>query len=94
MDDEPRFMKLSYPYRYRYDVLRTLEYFATAKCDFGNKQKPALDWLASSRTAEGRWSGSSPFRQRTWASLGDDQETQRWVSLQTALVLKATKTAY
>jgi hypothetical protein len=27
----------------------------------------------------GRWRGASSFRQRTWSSLGDSQETDRWV---------------
>jgi hypothetical protein len=90
----PLWSRLNFPLFYQADRLSVLRALAELHLLALPGAQSALDWLASSRTAEGRWSGSSPFRQRTWASLGDDQETQRWVSLQAALVLKATKTAY
>jgi hypothetical protein len=46
----------------------------------------ALDWLRARQTSDGRWHGASPFHQRTWP-LGDREETDRWVSLQAALIL-------
>lgn len=81
--------RLSFPLFYQADrllVLRTL-----AELDLLGRPgvQPALDWLASIRSRDGRWTGASPFRQRTWLSLGDSQETQRWISLQSALVLKS-----
>ena len=90
----PLWSRLNFPLFYQADRLSVLRALAELHLLALPGAQSALDWLASSRTAEGRWSGSSPFRQRTWASLGDDQETQRWVSLQATLVLKATKTAY
>lgn len=48
----------------------------------------ALDRLAGQRGKNGRWRGSSPYRSRTWAALGDAEETQRWITLQAAHMLK------
>ncbi len=92
--NSPLWSRLNFPLFYQADRLSVLR--ALAELDLLDLPgaQPALDWLESSRSADGRWSGSSPFRQRTWDSLGDDQETQRWVSLQAALVLKAAKAAY
>jgi len=55
MQDDKRYLKLSYPYRYRYDVLRVLEYFATAKSPYDIRMQPALDWLRSKRREDGCW---------------------------------------
>jgi hypothetical protein len=87
----PLWRHLNFPLFYHADrlfVLRTL-----AELDLLDQPgaQPALDWLASLRSADGRWTGVSPFRQRTWTSLGDEQETWRWVSLQAARVLKAAR---
>ena len=83
--------RLNFPLFYQADRLLVLR--ALAELDLLDLPgaRPALDWLAASRSADGRWSGKSPFRQRTWASLGDDQETHRWVSLQAALGLESCK---
>ena len=85
----PLWSRLNFPLFYQADrlfVLRTL-----AELDLLDLPgaQPALDWLESTRLVNGQWSGASPFSQRTWDSLGDNQETRRWVSLQAALVLKA-----
>lgn len=52
---DPRFRKLSYPYRYRFDVLRALEYFAAQNIPFDARMRPALDWLSGKRKPDGRW---------------------------------------
>jgi hypothetical protein len=81
--------RLNFPLFYQVDRLLVLR--ALAELDLLDLPgaKPALDWLESIRLGNGHWSGSSPYRRRTWDSLGGHQETLRWVSLQTALVLKA-----
>ena len=80
--------RLGFPLFYQADTLLVLRALAELNLlDYPGAQ-PALDWLESRRSKLGRWSGASPFRRRTWDSLGDRQETDRWVSLQAAFVLK------
>ncbi len=55
MDGDPRFQKLSYPYRYRCDLLRVLEYFASAALPYDPRMRPALGWLLHKRRRDGRW---------------------------------------
>lgn len=50
---DKRFLKLTYPYRYRYDVLRALEYFATGEVPYDKRMQPALDWLETKRQPSG-----------------------------------------
>jgi hypothetical protein len=50
----------------------------------------AVEWLAGLQKAGGRWRGASPFRSRYAAVLGEREETRRWVTLWSAVVLKAS----
>ncbi len=80
--------KLSFPLFYQADILFVLR----ALGDLGALAHPgaqaALDWLEARRGADGRWQGSSPFRQKTWRERNDGEETDRWVTLHALRVLK------
>lgn len=54
-DTDKRFRKLSYPYRYRYDLLRALEYFVNQKVLYDARMQPAIDWLKSKSREDGLW---------------------------------------
>jgi len=85
----PLWYRLNFPLFYQADILFVLR----ASSELGKLSHPsaqkALEWLQERRSANGQWRSASPFRQRTWKSLGDHQETNRWVSLQAALILKS-----
>jgi hypothetical protein len=56
MDDKDiRYRKFSFPYRYRYDLLRVLECFAEQDVPYDPRMKPALDWLQGKRRHDGLW---------------------------------------
>lgn len=54
-DTDKRFRKLTFPYRYRFDLLRALEYFATQDLPYDLRMQPAVDWLISKRKRDGLW---------------------------------------
>ena len=80
--------RLNFPLFYQADILFVLRALADADALDHPGAQPALEWLRQRRKPDGRWDGSSPFRQRTWRVIGDLSETDRWVSLQAAMVLK------
>lgn len=80
--------KTSFPLFYQADILFTLRVLAELDALQREGAQGALDWLEGRRLRNGRWRGSSPFRQRTWQELGNAEETRRWVSLQSALMLQ------
>ncbi len=84
----PMWFKLNFPLFYQVDILFTLRVLAELDALKHPNVAPALDWLEAQRLPDGRWRGSSPFRQRTWRTLGDSEETDRWVSLQSAVILQ------
>ena len=79
--------RLNFPLFYQADILFVLRALADAGELKHPGAEPALEWLAQRRKADGRWSGSGPFRQRTWRVIGEHNEIDRWVSLQAADLL-------
>ncbi len=53
--DDARFRKLSYPFRYRYDLLRALDCLAKAEVTRESCLEEAVDWLLAKRHADGLW---------------------------------------
>jgi hypothetical protein len=79
--------RLNFPLFYQTDILFVLRVIAELGALDHPGVQPALAWLAD-RESNGRWRGASPYRQRTWEILGDREETNRWVSLHAAIILK------
>lgn len=87
----PLWFKLNFPLFYQVDILFTLRVLADLNALHHPGAQAALDWLVQQRDNEGRWHGVSPYRSRTWRELRGREmreETNRWVSLHAAKVLK------
>jgi hypothetical protein len=87
-DANPLWFKLNFPLFYQVDILFSLRVLDELELLDHPASRAALDWLEQLRGRNGRWPGTSPYRQRTWRELGDWEETDRWVSLQAARVLR------
>ncbi len=82
--------RLNFPLFYQADILFVLRLLFELDELHHPLAANLLTWLNSKQKPNGRWQGSSPFRQRTYKELGDKDETARWVSLQAASILKKT----
>ncbi len=80
--------KLNFPLFYQADLLFTLRVLGELDALRRPGVRPALDWLEGLRGSRGRWRGRSPYGNRTWKQLGGRDETNRWVSLQAAGILR------
>jgi hypothetical protein len=85
----PLWFRLNFPLFYQADILFVLRVLAELGALRRPGAAPALAWLRGRRKANGRWRGSSPYRQRTWPELGDKEDADRWVSLQAVTILGA-----
>jgi hypothetical protein len=83
----PIWFKLNFPLFYQADILFCLRVLDELEMLDQPDAQAALEWLEGLRDRNGRWPGSSPYRQRTWRELGDREETNRWVSLQASRIL-------
>ena len=86
------FLKLSYPNRWRYDVLRALDYFRDASVFGRTKPDPrlseAVEYLRTRQEGDGRWVQDWSPRGRVWFEINEgDGRPSRWITLKALRVL-------
>jgi len=86
---DPGFLLLSFPSRYRYDVLRGLEYLRDANIAPDERVDEAVQLLRDRRTADGRWLLDASYTDGIDVSLGESVgEPSRWITLRALRVLR------
>lgn len=84
----PRFLLLSYPSRWFYDILRALDYFQSVGAAYDPRMKDALDVLQQKQRKDGAW----PLQARHPGQVHFDMETpgqpSRWNTLRALRVLR------
>jgi len=90
-DTDKRFRKLSYPYRYRYDLLRVLEYFASQKIQYDARMQPAIDWLKKKRKKDGLWYLENQYMGNVHFTMEQVGKPSRFITLKALYILKYYK---
>lgn len=85
---DERFLRLSFPSRWRYDILRCLDYFRDANVKYDSRMQPALDILINKRDKNGRW----PLQEKHKGLVHFDMELtgkpSRWNTLRVLRVFR------
>ena len=85
---DKRFRKLSFPYRYRYDLLRVLEYFTSQQIPYDPRIQPALDWLQAKRNKDGLWYLENQHKGNVHFQMEEVGKPSRFVTLKALSILK------
>ncbi len=90
---DEQFLSFVHPSRWRYDVLRALDYFRAAAAVTGAARDPrlgeAVEHVRSRRQADGRWRLDISLPGRVWFDVDDGAgKPSRWVTLQATRVLR------
>jgi hypothetical protein len=90
---DEEFLRFTYPNRWRYDVLRALDYFRDSATVTGAEPDPrlgdAVDHVRSKRLGDGSWALDWRIGGRTWFDMdGDAGEPSRWVTLRALRTLR------
>jgi len=80
--------RLSFPPRWRYDILRALDYFRESKISYDIRMKEALDLVHKKRLPDGRWPLQQRYPGRTYFEMEKVGEPSRWNTLRALRVLK------
>jgi hypothetical protein len=88
-----RYMSFLHPNRWRYDVLRALDYFRAASQLSGTRPdlrlEEAIDYVASKRLEDGRWVLDYRLPGRCWLDMDEEVgKPSRWITLRAMRVLK------
>ena len=92
--DEPFDLKLknlSFPYRWRYDILRALEAFVMVGANYDERMADAIDEIVKKRRSDGTWPLQAKHPGQTHFEMEKVGKPSRWNTLRALKVLKHFK---
>lgn len=86
-----QFLVLSWPSRWRYDILRALDYFRYSGADYDERMRDAIEVILKKRTKEGLWKLQANHPGRFHFHMEEVGKPSRWNTLRALRVLKHFK---
>ena len=77
----PELLRLAYPARWKYNVLRCLDGFAAAGVPWDERMGDAMDVLVAKRRRDGRWNGGAAHPGQVHVVLERAGTPSRWITL-------------
>jgi hypothetical protein len=81
-------LRLTFPPRWRYDVLRGLDHFRAANAPLDERLSDAVGTIVARRGHDGRWPLHAPHRGQVWFEMEQSGEPSRWNTLRSLRVLR------
>lgn len=85
---DPKYLMLSFPGRWRYDILRALEYLRNAGIAWDERMRPALEVLLKKRRRDGRWPLQARHPGQVHFEMEKPGQPSRWNTLRALRVLR------
>jgi hypothetical protein len=85
---DKKMLMLSYPSRWRYDILRALDYFRAAGVDYDQRMEDAIAVLLKKRRPDGTWPLQARHPGQTHFEMEQVGAPSRWNTLRALRVLK------
>ena len=82
------FLKLSYPSRWRYDILRALDHFQYAGVKWDERMKPAIQVILKKDNSKGTWNLQAKHPGQVHFEMEQAGKPSRWNTLRVMRVLK------
>jgi hypothetical protein len=82
------FLKLSYPSRWRYDILRALDYFQYSKAKWDKRMEPAIQVLLKKRNKDLTWNVQAKHPGKVHFDMEKAGKPSCWNTLRALRVLK------
>ena len=84
---QPGFLKLAFPCRWRYDILRAMDYLRDAGREFDRRMQPAFEVILRKCRKDGTWT-SSKHQGQTHFDMEISGRPSRWNTLRALRVLE------
>lgn len=84
----PRFLQFPYPCRWKYDILRGLDYFRYAGTPFDKRMIPALEIVLKKRNKDGTWNIQAKHPGEMHFEMEKAGKPGRWNTLRALRILK------
>ena len=88
---DKKFTLLSFPSRWKYDILRTLDFFQKAQISYDTRMDDAVSILISKKNKNGKWPLQAKHPGQTHFDMEKTGSESRWNTLRALRVLKYYK---
>jgi hypothetical protein len=85
---KPIFIRLSFPPRWHYDILRALDYFQSVNASRDPRLAEAIEIVRSAQDHNSRWSLQNNYKGKTYFEMERLGKPSRWNTLRALRVLK------
>jgi hypothetical protein len=85
---DPAMLRLTFPPRWRHDVLRALDHFRAAGAHRDERLTDAVEAVRARRGRDGRWALQRPHPGAVWFEMEQTGEPSRWNTLRALRVLR------
>ncbi|MBK9401440.1 MAG: hypothetical protein IPN36_11465 [Bacteroidetes bacterium] len=85
------FLKFTYPCRWKYDILRALDYFQFAGVKWDSRMEPAINVLFSKRNKRGTWNMQAAHAGQVHFKMEEAGKPSRWNTLRALRILRHFK---
>lgn len=82
------FLKLTFPCRWKYDILRALDYFQHAKIKWDDRMQAALNFLLEKQNKDGTWNLQSMHPGQVHFAMEKAGKPSRWITLRVLRVFR------
>lgn len=83
----PSFLKFPYPARWKYDIMRALDYFRFAEHAPDSRMQEALEIIRSRQNQEGQWKLNAPYPGKVHMMMEKSGQASRWNTLRALRIL-------
>jgi hypothetical protein len=85
---DPRMIRLSFPPRWHFDIMRCLDYFQDRNAKHDKRMIDAMNHLMKKQTAEGFWKREIKYPAKTFFEMEKVGKDSRWNTLRALRILK------
>jgi len=82
-----KFLRFTYPFRWKYTILRALEYFRSIDYPYDTRMSRAIDEIGRKRNRLGSWNMQSKFTGAEHFAMEQAGQPSRWITLMALRVL-------
>ncbi len=88
------FLKMPFSPRWKYDILRSMDYFQYSKTPWDDRMKDAMDFLISKKAKDDRWKVNAKYSGEIYFEMEKAGQPGRWNTLRVLRVLMTYQKNY
>ena len=84
----PSFLKFPFPTRWKYDIMRAMDYFQHSDTPYDERMMPAIDYILSKRLPSGKWKINAKYPGQIFFNMEKAGTESRWNTLRALRIMK------